>query len=473
MKWHHWLFLFVIFSLYFYLRFGSIDTIQFGYDQPRLATVIADFLAKGTYLTSQSFALESPWGNISWGPALVFFFAFILKISHDPVVASEVITTLNVFSIVTIIYIGWRFFSPKVGIISGLILATQPWWIIFSRMFYQPSIIPTLVSISMLLMFLVLDKPRSPLASILIFSWALLVQFYLISFSFIATSFVFVLTLIKKIQLSSILVGLLLSFLLFLPSIYYYKTNPEKVQSFLGAPGKFESTTGDIITNYFKTLSGGNIEWELGYGYSDFVKDNAWIKPISEVDLLLVTLVVIFGFLKSFLSKDNKRLRLLVAFWLIAPLWFLSIVKVEYVVPRYFLISLAPLSLLVGITIEDLYKKIKTAKFRVPVFLIPLFLAGSWIFVILSYYKFIENYSYPYGFLSHFSDIPYSFLQKAFSFMGPNKPERGLWAVNYYLDYIDKDGGGKVLYEISFDKPDPEKKMGARFGPYTVYEIKN
>ncbi len=417
-------------------------------------------------MTSQNFVLETPWGNISWGPSLIFFFASIFSISGNPLIVSQIIAVLNLVSVVTIFYIGWKFFSPKAGIVAGLVLATHPWWVIFSRMFYQPSFVPSLVSISMLLTFLVLKKKQSFLIGLLIFSWAVLVQFYLSTLSFITTGVIFLSPNIKKFSLSWIFLGLVLTGVIFTPTIFFFRSNPSKIQSFLSAPGRFQTTPKEVFVNYFKTLSGGNLQWELGYGYQDFVKDNSWAEKIFIVNLLLISLVVGYSVFGLFRRREDGTLRLFLVFWCIAPLWFLSLVKVEYAVPRYFLISLPALSLLVGLFVDDLSKKVKNFSLLIPVFLIL-----SWSLTIVRYYNFLEKYDYPNGFLSHFSDIPYSFLQKSFDFMSPNKPQRGLWAVNYYLDYVDKNPGGRALYEISFDAPDANKKIEARYGPYTIYKI--
>jgi hypothetical protein len=461
-------YLFVVSVIYLLFRFGWTETIQFGYDQPRLASTVMNFLSQGSYLTSQNFVLESPWGNISWGPSLIFFFSLVLKISSDPLVASRIVAFLNLISVFAVFYIGLKFFSLRVGVVAGLILSLHPWWIIFSRMVYQPSFVPSLISLSMLLTFLTLKKPKSLFSGFLIFSWSLLIQFYLSTLSFIVTSAIFLMARLKKISIYWIFFGLALSAIVFVPTVYFFANNPQKTLAFFLAPGKFHSTTKDVVINYFKTVSGENFEWELGYGYRDFIKTNSWTDKVFAINFLLVGSIILYTLFKLFKKSKDRELRLVLLLWSIAPVWFLSLVKVEYVVPRYFLISLPPISLLIGLFVDDTLMKIKNTSL-----LIPAFLILSWALLIVRYYDFLEKYDYPNGFLSHFSDIPYSFLQRSFNFMGPDKPERGLWAVNYYLDYIDDKKSGKVLYEISFDAPDKQKTISARFGPYTIYKIRN
>ncbi|EKE06355.1 MAG: hypothetical protein ACD_19C00016G0028 [uncultured bacterium] len=59
--------------VYLTLRLSFPETIEFGYDQPRLATRVIEFINNGKILETQKFAEKAPWGNISWGPALFYF----------------------------------------------------------------------------------------------------------------------------------------------------------------------------------------------------------------------------------------------------------------------------------------------------------------------------------------------------------------------------------------------------------------
>lgn len=492
MKWFHWLAFGIIIIIYLVLRLGWANTIEFGYDQPRLATTVLNFIKNGTFISSQSYALESPWGNISWGSSLVFFFALILKISQDPLVASKIIAVLNLISIIGIFYIGRKFFSLKTAFISALVLSVQPWWVIFSRMVYQPSFVPSLITISMLLTFLVIENPKKYFLAPLIFSWSLLTQFYLISLSFIVTGFLFVVSIFKKLNIYWTLAGIILSIGIFVPSFYYYKNNPAEFKKFISAPTKFKTSVPNVFNNYIKTVSGGNFEWELGYGYNDFLNTYSWVEPAFKIDLSLVLIILMYSLVSPFIYLKEKKFRMLLFLWTIAPLWFLILVKAKDVVPRYFLISLPPLSLLVGLFTEDIYRKIRIKKFKLFIFAIPILLIISWICIIVSYYKFIENYNYPRGVLSHFSDPPYVFLKNSFDYIISDSKSKGYesftisndtnrppgnvfdWATSYMWNniYKLKTGNVNVVHYYLYSKP-AKTALGPsakEFGPYIVYE---
>ena len=129
----------IIVCLYLFLRLGFKNGIFFGYDMPRVALIVQDFLKNWTFLTSQSFMQESCWLNVPWGPSLIFFYAFFLKISSDPLVIADLLTFFHLIGILLVIKIGWKYFSPVVGIISGFLLATNPYWVTYSRIIYQPA----------------------------------------------------------------------------------------------------------------------------------------------------------------------------------------------------------------------------------------------------------------------------------------------------------------------------------------------
>lgn len=97
--------------LYLFLRIGFRGIIEFGYDQPRLATRVIEFIGDGNFFDTQKFAEKSPWGNISWGPALFLFFTPFILISKNPEIVSLLISLFNLLSVVLVIYIGLKHFS--------------------------------------------------------------------------------------------------------------------------------------------------------------------------------------------------------------------------------------------------------------------------------------------------------------------------------------------------------------------------
>ncbi|MCX6703887.1 MAG: hypothetical protein NTZ07_00365 [Candidatus Woesebacteria bacterium] len=481
----------IICGIYLFFRLTFPDTIEFGYDQPRLAMTAIDFVKGGNFIDSQKFSLESPWGNLSWGPALIYINAFFVLISKNPIIISYAVIFFNLTSIILVIFIGKEFISKKTGILSGLILAVHPWWIIFSRMIYQPSIVPTLVVISMYCLFKSIRKPGSFWAAFLYLTWGVLLQTYLITASFVVTSF---LILIYKIRLKifglkSVILGFLLNLVIFVPSIKYYIDNPELFRRFFEAKNKFISPFPDVFKNFLEMVSGRGFYWQLGYGYKDFLNSFANYEILSSVVLVALVILIILGILFGFLKKNYYVIS--ISFLLFCPLWVIPFVGVEKIVPRYFLFILPFVSILLSYCLENLSIKFNSKILYIPFALVLLF----WSYFSFKYNKFILNYKYGNGFLSNYSDVPYSFLDRSFRWIledsknkeyseitvsnNPQSPFRFSFnrAQTYYWEYyLNKkqavSGSGKVGHYLMYFSPAVGILKSKEFGPYVVSEAK-
>lgn len=477
-----------------YLRIGLRDSIEFGYDQPRLAFRIIEYIENGKFVDTQKFAEKSPWGNISWGPSLFLFYTPFLLISRDPIILSVSIALFNLLSILLTIFIGKKFFSSKVGLIAGLTLATQPWWFIFSRMIYQPTPIITIVSLSMFLFFAVYKNPKSLWYSLLIFSWIFLIELYAHSVLFVGLS-AFLLFLSQRLKLINkyLFIGLLLSTTLIIP--YFYNFNridylPDKnIEKLLDGRDDYWSRLKSISNGYLSVVSGGSLEYQLGYGYIDFSKLNPKINIFSVIVKYLTVIVILYSFFSIFFRVEKRFLKLSLFLWVISPIIFLTLVRLPSVppIPRYFLISLPPLVLLWGVFISEL-------KFKI-LLLVPIFVSLIWLFIIHKYDLFIKNYNFPNGHLSVYSDTQYIFLKRSIDEAINDSQKRGYknivisndqlnpkafsldWSSNYVLTNVYKfekkvypeESNGYYVIDYSQKSDDPRFEKISRNGPLTTY----
>jgi hypothetical protein len=484
---------FFVALIYFLLRIFYPETVEFGYDQPKTATLINQFLERGTYLTSQNFTQVTIGGSIAWGPALIFFYAPFLAITHNPLIVSYLILIFNILSVFFIFYVGWKFFSPSVGIIAGLFLAINPWWIIFSRMIYQPTPVPFFIALSIFLFLNTVKNPKSFWFVLLLLSWGVLIQTYLITFSFIATSLLILIIFFTKnkndFSVKYLLFGLILNTVIFLPSIFYYINNPDIFYKFITATHEYKTSVIMAIKSFVEILSGGGFEWQLGYGYEMFKKGFGGFETFLCLVKLLMVSILVSGSIIAIRSKNIKKISILL--FVIAPIWALPAIGVEHIVPRYFLYVLPSLSLFVGITIEHL-----VIRFSKLFYVFPIFLFIFWIFFIFKYFIFIISFNYPNGFLSNWSDVPYSYLDKSFKWMANDSQKKGYnsftvssdlnhpkefrfnEAQRYYWGYIlrkdenltDKIGHYLMYFSSVSDKHNVDS---VRFGPYVIINLSN
>ncbi len=105
---HYLIILFTTF-IYFYIRLTYRQSVFFDFDMPRVVLIVQDFLSNGTFMESQYYMQESVWLNVPWGPMLIFFYSFFLKINSDPLVVANMLTLFHFIGIIFIIKFGWRY----------------------------------------------------------------------------------------------------------------------------------------------------------------------------------------------------------------------------------------------------------------------------------------------------------------------------------------------------------------------------
>lgn len=435
--------IFVSFFLYFYIRFYYQESVFFDFDMPRVALIVQDFIKNGSYMTSQEYVQESVWRNIPWGPSLVFFYSFFLNFSGDPLTVANYLTVFNFLGIVLMIYMGWKFFSPTVGALSGLLLATNPYWVSYSRIIYQPAPLPTFLIISMFLTFLAI-KERNKIAAFLIpTTWVILFQIYIPTYAFILVSLIFLLinyikTDSKKVTLKYFIFGIIFSFILLLPSINFYINNPIYIERFFSAPTLFtppEKTFLErlekVIVSFINIPVGGQFKWQTGYAYNDLLNFFLQIKFFSNLVSLIFSGSIIYLIIEIIRNKNNN-FKQLTFWWSVVVFISLMILWVTDLVPRYFLIAIPPAMLLIAVVVNDLMIDFKDSKIiRSLLFLIPVLISIYWTAFNIKYDLFVKNYSYPHGKMYDIAETPYIHFKKAIDFVDNDAKKK--MCINYYV----------------------------------------
>jgi len=434
-------------------------------------------------------------GEISAGAPPFFI------LTKNPLLISYLVSIFNLISIIGIIYLASKYLSKTTGLVSGLILATQPWWVIFSRMIYQPTPVVSLMIISMILFFLIIKKPNSIFYTFYIFLSVFLIEIYIHTSSFVVISVLLIILYLKKKIFNKFLVlGVFLSLFLIVPFFVnfvkedYLPINKISIDESYKI-GRDDPITrlGSIIPGYLKTFSGGSMEYQLGYSYNEFYTRFPLLR-YSELLILILTIVVIFyHIIKIYFFEELRFERIVFLLWSFSPLFFLILMPLPNVppIPRYFLISFPSLAILCGLFFSEVYSKTK-------IVLSMLLIPAVWIFFTYSYSIFINNYDFSNGHLSVYSDSQYLFLFNSIKSAKKdnfNNGHKNMIVSNdenspkeFSLDYATKytltniyndnlikldDDIGYYLIDYSLGKDDQRFKMIGRFGPYSLYEFKD
>ncbi len=489
--------------IYFLLRLVFRDSVFFNFDMPRLAIVTQDFIKNGTFLTSQSYMQESSWLNVPWGPALVYFYALFFKLSSDPLVVSNLLSIFHITSIIFIIKLGWKFFSPTVGVISGLLLSTNPYWIIYSRIIYQPAPVITFIVISMYLLLSVI-KDRNRTSTVLLpISWIVLFQMYIPTYSFIFVSIVALLLNYKKIHIKSILVGLFASLLICVPTIKFYVDNPIYIDRFITAPSKFTPPEKKISErlvkvgiSFLQIPLGGKFEWQTGYSFQDFNSNIGFFSYICYPIFLVFGIVLITNF-KNIIMKHSNISMLLLFSWSVCPFISLLVLWVTDIVPRYFLTAIPPILIMIAVSINSLMYKYKNSlMIRYFLWVVTIAISIYWSVYFIKYDIFIKNYNYPRGRFNDIAETPYIHFKNAMDWADSdakrsgceeysitnNKNElnydiwmetRYVWQYVYKYKFMNKENLNKncsYLIEYEYTAKSLNINNYEKFGPFVVFK---
>lgn len=465
--------LFPILILYLVLRLSNLQTIEFGFDQPLLAQKVIDFLQNPNFINSYNFVGINPWGYPSWGPVQIFFYSIFLLISKNPIVFSVLIAVFNLLSVVFVYLTAKGMFTRRAGLIAALALATHPWWVIFSRMLYQPSVVPTFVAATIYVTYrFMIGKTK---VHYLIFLWGFLFQLYVHTFAFIVFSFIFLAKKISQSRPVYLIVGTVATLILYLPEFKHYLGNSGQAFGFVAVYEKFGQWAADgfdylgVLKEYFAVLSGGSFFWQLGYGYVDFVASYPFLETIWFLGVLLCVLVLTFTLGKIVKDSKNRIYWGMLFAWTVAPIFFLSSIKSPDILPRFFLVALPSYAILLGAASDSIFQKIKKTYKNLAAGLVLIIVFMGWITLIFSYFNFVSTYDYTKGFLSNYSDVPYSYTKTAVDWITvKNGANANSFTISTSHKFLERTEPNYALEYIVSNLAKPQVKLTSENNNYLV-----
>lgn len=198
------------------LRLVYLDLVPLGMAQISHLTQARD-IRYGTYFPLTG--LPSSDGVVN-GPWMSYLLAIPMLFGRDPRLISGILVLVNVAAVGGIYYIGRRYYTPRVGLAAALLLASNPWAILFSRnIVYASFLLPLGVLLLATLLHAIVDRQGWAWTA----AWATMGMMLAISFQALPALFVLViLTIIyyRRIQWPYYIVGLMVVAVILLPYLY-------------------------------------------------------------------------------------------------------------------------------------------------------------------------------------------------------------------------------------------------------------
>lgn len=497
--WFLFLILLSFVFLYAFLRIGFLQAIEFGYDQPRIATSVVNIMEKGDYLNGMNYVYLSPFGQRSWFTFFLYFFVPLFMISLDPVVVSVMIALYNGVGVLLMYLLFKKLFGRSIALFSVLLIVVSPWHVVFSRMIYNPSVLLPLVIFAYLL--LVLIKEGKKWACIVLpIVMSAMSQVYLIGGA--TASLVILLMLLvnlrKRIDYKRLVLGILLGIVLWIPVIRDdLLNNFEETRRLFTPSTQWESVSfavraEKVLTHFISVTSNSDFNFQLGSGYEKFMGGisldyKIWMK----VYMFAVVLSLIYMVFNAFREMSFRYF--LILLWICAPLTLLVLYKLPDVLPRYFIVTLPAVSLAMSDFIISFGKRVLKKKAVIFVAGVAGLVVVFNVYFMVNYYRFVLNSDNYQGILSGYSDPPIVFVEEALKFALQDAKSKGVDYITVSMDPnihgANMDGAEKYVWKYLLNRdevvPSGEKKMHywvvfqgepaqggfdyVKFGPILVY----
>lgn len=398
------------------------------------------FIDESNYIEAGKISLSHAdfrfWGTEYWGKEAlpIWLFGFFGSLTDDPIIGARIFVLFaSSVSFFYLFFLTKSIFSRQVAVVTILLYALCPGFIIFNSLLLQDSLLLALNIIILYYLFKFKENFSVKESVALGFLLSLLVWIKATSIVILgltATTFVFFFLTHKKFSLKKIYL-LIIPSLLFVVSIYLLS-----VQSDLSLI--LEQTSKYSGLKNLKLSSLGSL----------------WLKNILfELLSLMIYLspLVLLSFLFS-IKKFKSGVFIILTVWIIAPLIFFAIAS-ESIKARYFIFSLGPFLPILGFFVY----KVITSKKNIYLFLMSVFLTvevfalvfvPNLFFALFPKQSLLESerdyaYSWPSGYgvreaLTFFEDIH----PKRFTFLVLHDHPSNLptsYTFSYYFNKQFKD----------------------------------
>ena len=379
--------LLIVFAIVLHIIF--LDYSRFEHEMVRDIT-IAEKILNGEFVTHGLFgSLKDNAIQQSFGPLYYYFIAFSLIFTNNPYyysLAPYVLTIiLNILSVVILFLFCKEFFNLRMAFITSSLYLFSPWiFVHVFSIFTNPNFMPPFIILFIYSMFKFVIKNENKFLIYGMISLVLMTQFHLSSLLLFPV-FVFYLFLKKKFKINYFVYGLLISFTLFLPFLFYNILNNQLGSIFLFLSGRYGSNILKsamesfgmpvlYLTPYFGKYLLGNLKF-------NFLM-NIFIIIFTALMVLLFSFAA-YNFIKLLIKKDT-RIKLLMI-WIILPIITYTFSSKD-ISPHYLTILLPSQFIVLGLYFDKIMNKFKIAKFLPHIVII-----ANIMFILLFYNLVNEN----------------------------------------------------------------------------------
>ncbi|MFQ5594466.1 MAG: ArnT family glycosyltransferase [Anaerolineae bacterium] len=376
------------------LRLGWLDLVQFNLDEVKHLDRSLAVLTEGKPALVGSPSSVGP----AKPPLMVYLLIPPLLISRDPSVATGFVALLNVGAVIGCLWLAWEYFGPVAGLVAGLLFATSPWAVLFSRKIFTADLIPPFTTLFFISLFAAFVQ-RKQRHIVLAFFWlACLLQITFSTAPFVLLMVLLLIVYRDRVQRRFLASGLVAGGLLFAPYVYY-----ELTHGFANLNGLLQASAGPsqidrLAVQYALSLiSGNNLHALAGKSAATFINqrpDFTWLDQVETLLFLGGTVYLLFVIARRVPQQRRNDIRVhgettpfvLLLGWILVPVLFNLRHSVE-LYPHYFTLLYPAPYIIIGILVARVAQFVQQppALAAVPILLILIIVTWQAYSVALLY----------------------------------------------------------------------------------------
>lgn len=340
--------LLLILVLAAYLRFINLETTWMGGDQSGLLSVAMEFVTQGKIPLA---ANKSSAGIVN-PPLVEYLYAIPLFLTHRIIAVAWFTAAANLASVALCYAFSRRFFGMRVALMATLLYAVSPWAVNFSRMIWNPTMLPLFSTSALgclMMYFGAGQKPGWLVGAFL--ALAGVVQLHWASVVLLGAVGLCGLIMYRRLKVVPIVIGGILLVLTFIPYYLY-----ERSVGFQDILALLQTGSGDAHISIASALLAGDLASAQGFAKVG--------RPWSALDTLMqasvwgglvyLGVVVLRDLGQALRSKlpSGRTARLILLLWTAVPIIFF-LRHAHYLQHHYFLYLYPGLQIVVAIVADD------------------------------------------------------------------------------------------------------------------------
>ncbi len=338
-------------------------------------------------------------------PVSIYLYALPLLVWKSPIAATLWVGMLNTASVALAYWMARRYWGPRAALIAALLYAAAPWAVIFSRKIWNNNLLPLFIVGYMFSGLLAFVEARRKWLVAHLVCLSLAFQLHVSAIALAPVTIALLIICRKRVGWRMLAYGAAGAALAGAPyGVYLISRSNEWIRAVTGVGSHPIRFSFDALSDAALIVQGTYVHSLAGeQAYRVFLATIPNLTAVLWLGGALVALGAGLAIYRWMIQRQDARLEasteagLMVALWLIVPVLFF-VPHATPIYPWYLIILFPAPYLLSGILLDGLLARFQLAWQKVVLWLLPLLIAGSQVWLSLALLRFISAQNTPGAF---------------------------------------------------------------------------